>query len=214
MNDYELERYRHEERIRHDERKKIIAQGCVHTVGASERIWSRSDLQRWQESRSEYFNRTILEIVTEYAEWRDGENLERLKYEGEVMEAVQRLIERGKATLDDQGYLVAIAAPTVGAALPTEEMCLAGARVWLGGKVHAMDDEWHKRMEQTWIAMNAASPCRPTAFAYFTDTERWLSWNEDDAPKADCDFKVIPLYPHGTAHHSHDTASAGDAPHD
>lgn len=97
-----------EERIRHDERKRMIAQGCVHTSKASERIETRPDLKRWQEAQSEYFNQTILEIVSEYAAWRDGENLERLRYEGDVMEAVQRLIERGRATLDVEGYLVSL----------------------------------------------------------------------------------------------------------
>ena len=39
-----------------------------------------------------------------------------------------------------------------------------------------------------------AGTVKPVAFLYQTDSEEWLSKRDDDAPKADCDFKVIPLY--------------------
>ena len=58
--------------IRHDERKKIIAQGCIHTRKASENDgYDRPDLSAWQEAQGEYFDPTILEIISEYAAWRD-----------------------------------------------------------------------------------------------------------------------------------------------
>lgn len=60
-----------EKAIRLDERKKIIAGGCHHTRAASERVETRPDLEEWQTSQSEWFDATILEIVSEYAEWRD-----------------------------------------------------------------------------------------------------------------------------------------------
>ena len=62
-----------EKAIRHDERKKIIAQGCIHTRKAGENAdYDRPDLSQWQHDQSEYFDPTILEIVSEYAVWRDG----------------------------------------------------------------------------------------------------------------------------------------------
>ena len=65
-----------EKAIRHDEHKKIIAQGCIHTRKAVERLRERSDLIVWQTAQSEWFDPTILEIVSEYAEWRDGQSSE------------------------------------------------------------------------------------------------------------------------------------------
>ena len=54
-----------------DERKKIIAGGCIHTRKAAERADERTDLTEWQTAQSEWFDDTILEIVSEYAAWRD-----------------------------------------------------------------------------------------------------------------------------------------------
>lgn len=58
--------------IRHDERKKIIAQGCIHTRKAGENAdYDRPDVSAWQADQSEWFDPTICEIVSEYAAWRD-----------------------------------------------------------------------------------------------------------------------------------------------
>ena len=63
-----------EKAIRHDERKKIIAQGCIHTRKAGENAdYDRPDVSQWQHDQSEYFDPTILEIVSEYAAWRDSQ---------------------------------------------------------------------------------------------------------------------------------------------
>lgn len=60
--------------IRHDERKRIIAAGCIHTVKAAKRAGAgqRPDIRDWQDDQHEYFGDVILEIVSEYAEWRDA----------------------------------------------------------------------------------------------------------------------------------------------
>lgn len=62
--------------IRHDERKKIIAEGCIHTRKRDERGAGRADLDVWQAAQGEWFDPTMLEIVTEYAEWRDAQGAE------------------------------------------------------------------------------------------------------------------------------------------
>lgn len=123
--------------IRRDERKKIIAQGCIHTRKASEqeKNGGRADIRSWQEAQGEWFDPTICEIVSEYAAWRDSAWPERLKYDGDVMEAVQRLIERGRATLDSEGYLVAH--PPAHPTTPARETVEAAAKV--ASKRH---EEW------------------------------------------------------------------------
>jgi len=45
----------------------------------------------------------------------------------------------------------------------------------------------------------AGEETKPVAWLYQTDREEWLSRRDDEAPKADCDFKVIPLYAHSLA---------------
>lgn len=89
-----------EDRIRHDERKKIIAQGCIHTRKAGESAdYDRPDLSAWQDAQSEYFDPTILEIVSEYAAWRDAQEARSVKRiedghadtEGEAMESMAHL---------------------------------------------------------------------------------------------------------------------------
>lgn len=64
-----------EKAIRHDERKKIIAQGCIHTRKAAEQDGNgdRDDIRAWQEASSQWFDPTICEIVSEYAAWRDAQ---------------------------------------------------------------------------------------------------------------------------------------------
>jgi hypothetical protein len=37
---------------------------------------------------------------------------------------------------------------------------------------------------------------KPVAYYYSDGQQEWLSMRDDDGPKADCDFKVIPLYAH------------------
>jgi hypothetical protein len=62
--------------IRHDERKRIIAQGCIHTIKAGDfASGARDDILQWQEDQSEFFEHTILEIVAEYAAWRDTQRI-------------------------------------------------------------------------------------------------------------------------------------------
>ncbi|KXV23868.1 hypothetical protein AD942_11080 [Gluconobacter japonicus] len=51
-----------------EERRKSFLQ---KVADASEHLENRPDIQAWQESRSEFFDAQILEIVTEYAAWRD-----------------------------------------------------------------------------------------------------------------------------------------------
>lgn len=64
---------RDEARIRHDERKRIIAQGCIHTRKAGEQAdYDRPDVSAWQADQKEWFDPTICEIVSEYAAWRDA----------------------------------------------------------------------------------------------------------------------------------------------
>lgn len=62
-----------EHRIRIDERKKIIAQGCIHTRKAAEQDGNgdRADIVQWQSDQGEWFDPTICGIVSEYAAWRD-----------------------------------------------------------------------------------------------------------------------------------------------
>lgn len=61
-----------EKAIRHDERKRLIAQGCIHTRKAGENAdYDRPDVSAWQNDQGEYFDPTICEIVSEYAAWRD-----------------------------------------------------------------------------------------------------------------------------------------------
>lgn len=61
--------------IRHEERKRIIAQGCIHTRKASENAdYDRPDVSQWQSDQSEWFDPTICEIVSEYAAWRDTQD--------------------------------------------------------------------------------------------------------------------------------------------
>lgn len=67
------EGFKDEAAIRHDERKRIIANGCIHTRRRDERMEPRADLNAWQEAQREWFDPTMLEIVAEYAEWRDGQ---------------------------------------------------------------------------------------------------------------------------------------------
>jgi hypothetical protein len=64
---------RHRLRATVEGRMEIIARGCIHTAKASERTTERADIAAWQEAQSEFFNGTILEIVSEYAEWRDAQ---------------------------------------------------------------------------------------------------------------------------------------------
>lgn len=54
-------------------RKEIIAKGCIHKAKAAERTEERADITAWQEAQTEFFDDTILEIVSEYAEWRDAQ---------------------------------------------------------------------------------------------------------------------------------------------
>lgn len=62
-----------EKAIRHDERKKIMAGGCIHTRKAGEQDGDgdRADIRAWQQASSQWFDATIWEIVSEYAAWRD-----------------------------------------------------------------------------------------------------------------------------------------------
>lgn len=55
---------------RHDERMKFVHKPCRHTTDA-ECETARTDLRTWQQDQSEWFDATILEIVSEYAGWRD-----------------------------------------------------------------------------------------------------------------------------------------------
>lgn len=52
----------------------IIAKGCIHTVKAIERKNERDDINAWQHDQGEFFDDTILEIVSEYAGWRDRQS--------------------------------------------------------------------------------------------------------------------------------------------
>lgn len=65
---------RHRQKAAAEGRKEIIDKGCIHLTKAAERSLARTDIAEWQESQREFFNDTILEIVSEYAEWRDGRN--------------------------------------------------------------------------------------------------------------------------------------------
>lgn len=62
---------------RHEERMKFAHKPCRHTVAAAEDKPERGDLQHWQTSQSEWFEDTILEIVSEYADWRDKRDKQR-----------------------------------------------------------------------------------------------------------------------------------------
>ena len=64
-----------EKAIRHDERKKIIGEGCFHTRKAQQQDGDgdRADIRAWQKANSQWFDPTICEIVSEYAAWRDGQ---------------------------------------------------------------------------------------------------------------------------------------------
>lgn len=55
---------------RHDERLKFAHKPCRHSVAAADRP-ERDDLRQWQTDQHEWFDPTILEIVSEYAQWRD-----------------------------------------------------------------------------------------------------------------------------------------------
>lgn len=57
-------------------RKEIIARGCVHTqkAAAQDGDGDRPDIRAWQEAQSQWFDATICEIVSEYAEWRDAQD--------------------------------------------------------------------------------------------------------------------------------------------
>lgn len=43
---------------------------------AYQRYPERDDVMQWQKDQNEFFDPTILEIVTEYAEWRDKQNMQ------------------------------------------------------------------------------------------------------------------------------------------
>lgn len=75
---------------------------------------------------------------------------------------------------------------------------------------------WENEMRPKLVAALAtrqqpapASEAVARAFLYQTDTEEWLSTRDDDAPKADCDFKVIPLYAHSPQANTATSASSG-----
>ena len=48
----------------------------------------RPDITRWQTERSEWFGLGMREVITEYAEWRDGKEVEALNEAAMVKEAV------------------------------------------------------------------------------------------------------------------------------
>lgn len=81
-------------RARHDERKKIIAQGCIHTVKAEDRDkGARVDVSEWQAEQREYFQAPIVEIVSEYAAWRDAR-------ESAHIERIEAVNESYRSALD------------------------------------------------------------------------------------------------------------------
>lgn len=55
---------------RQEERRKFAGKPCRHTTNAESET-DREDLRAWQTEQSEWFDATILEIVSEYASWRD-----------------------------------------------------------------------------------------------------------------------------------------------
>lgn len=57
---------------RHEERMRFVHKPCRHTVAAAVEKPKRDDLHQWQTAQSEWFDDTILEIVGEYADWRDN----------------------------------------------------------------------------------------------------------------------------------------------
>ena len=92
-----------EDRIRHDERKKIIAQGCIHSRKATEQDGNgnRADIVQWQRDQSEWFDPTICEIVSEYAAWRDARPLPEQPQEGEHIADAGKMVATHPNT--DQG---------------------------------------------------------------------------------------------------------------
>lgn len=54
-------------------RKELIAQGCIHTRKAADQDGNgdRADIAQWQADNKQWFDATICEIVSEYADWRD-----------------------------------------------------------------------------------------------------------------------------------------------
>lgn len=106
-----------EKAIRHDERKKIIAGGCIHTRKAGEQDGDgdRADIRAWQEANSQWFDATICEIVSEYAAWRDAQA------GGDVAamrEAAAALVER----LAADKYQADLAADIRALPLPSQEV--------------------------------------------------------------------------------------------
>lgn len=62
----------------------------------------RPDLAQWQKAQSEYFNDDIIEIVTEYAEWRDRRPIE-------VMKTREGKFQIGYSNTDENGGFTVIA---------------------------------------------------------------------------------------------------------
>lgn len=69
---------------RHDERMKFAHKPCRHTTTA-ENETERADLHQWQTDQHEWFDATILEIVSEYAAWRDKQEATPAQAEGRVL---------------------------------------------------------------------------------------------------------------------------------
>jgi hypothetical protein len=74
---------------RQEERLKFSGKPCRHTTEAECKT-DRKDLHAWQTEQSEWFDATILEIVSEYAQWRDRHDAAFRKKVSDAMRVVSR----------------------------------------------------------------------------------------------------------------------------
>ena len=117
---------------------------------------------------------------------------DRLKYEGDVIDAVQRLIEQGRATVDSEGYLVAYPPAAVGDYRELIAYNIIHGSAGIRAAEHAKDfktSNWMDALRSADAVISAIFP-QPAA-PHPTDAQRIVEWLREDAARTAGDLRRL-----------------------